>query len=123
MYKLILAETVKVNTYRKLSLLPTTMPACWCIVKFEHKQQSQIIMISYDDTRRVAGNDGVVQQPVASRISIQRGKYRIGKSDKDSGTDSPGDASDGGYSHHLRMPSARRRVTAMTEKLLTASKQ
>ena len=59
--KLILAGPVKVTTYRKVSLFPTTMPARWRIVTLEYDAQAKIIMVRHDDTRCVVGNFYVVQ--------------------------------------------------------------
>ena len=52
-------------TYRKVSLLPTTVATCWGFVTLIQYTQAQIVMSGYDDTRRVAGNGCIVQQPVA----------------------------------------------------------
>ena len=69
-YKLILVGTVKVTTYRKVRLFSTTMATCWGIVTLIHDAQAQIVMNGDDDTRRVAGNSCIVQQPVACCVPI-----------------------------------------------------
>ena len=70
-HELILAGPVKVATYREISLFPTTMPTCWCIVTLIKDAQSQTIMSGNDDTRSVTGNGCIKQQPVASCVSIR----------------------------------------------------
>ena len=46
----------KSRDYCEICLLSTTMPTSRCIVVLIHGAQSQVTMVRYDDTRRVAGN-------------------------------------------------------------------
>ena len=58
--KLILAGPVKVTTYRKVSLFPTTMATRWRIVTLIHDAQTKVVMSEKDDTRHVVVNGCII---------------------------------------------------------------
>ena len=72
-HELILADPVEVAAHCEICFLTTTMSTNKCVVVHIHDTQSQITVIWYDDTRRVAGNSRTLELAVANCTSIRRG--------------------------------------------------
>ena len=82
-HKLILVGTVKVTTYRRVSLFPTTMATCWEIGTLIHDAQAPVVMSGDNDTRRVVGNGCIVQQPLCVVYQFYEEQYKVDKSFND----------------------------------------
>ena len=60
-HELILAGSVKGAAHCEICFLTTAMSTSRCVVVLINDTQSQITMIWYDDTRRVAGNSQILE--------------------------------------------------------------
>ena len=82
-HKLILAGSVKVATYGKVSIFSTTMTTCWGFVTFIHDEQAQGVMSRNDDRRRVAGTAVYYSDPLRVVFRSDEERYKADESFND----------------------------------------